>query len=151
MWQINNYELEITYIMGDGGAAPAPYSGGYDFGEPYSVTSPTVAGYTPDIATVIGTMPAHDVDVTVTYTANTDTAYKVEHYTQNLDLASFSLQDTDNLTGTTNTLATASLNSYTGFSAPGVAPSEIIAGDGSTVIRVEYTRNSYTIDRKSVV
>ena len=65
--------LKITYVMSDGTPAPTAYTETVTFNSDYSVTSPTVTGYTPDIATVTGTMGAEDVTVTVTYTPNSHT------------------------------------------------------------------------------
>ena len=57
--------------------------------------------------------------------------------------------DTDELTGTTDTRATAEAKSYTGFTVDktveGTVESGIIAGDGSLVLKLYYTRNSYII------
>ena len=80
------------------------------------------------------------------WTANTNTAYKVQHWQQNLgaDSTNYTLKDTDNLTGTTASKVTPSRKSYSGFTAP--AGTEItIAADGSTVLNYYYTRNSYTV------
>ena len=75
--------------------------------------------------------------------ANTDTPYVVEHYQARLD-GSLTLVDTDYLTGTTDSEVTPERMAYTGF----VMPQEQIVtinGDGSTVVRYEYARASYTI------
>ncbi|MBR5534977.1 MAG: VWA domain-containing protein, partial [Ruminiclostridium sp.] len=95
------------------------------------------------------TMPDHDVIVTGSYTAATDTAYKVEHYKQNLDGTDYDLADTDNLTGTTGATATAIAKTYTGFtfdeSVTGTVKSGAIAADGGLVLKLFYTRNTYDI------
>lgn len=75
--------------------------------------------------------------------AATDTAYKVEHYKADLN-GGFVLADTDYLTGTTDTQVTPGTKEYEGFMAPEVQNTVIFA-DGSTVVRYEYTRKSYTI------
>ncbi len=49
------------------------------------------------------------------WTANTNTAYKVEHYQQDVSTNGYTLNETENLTGTTATTATAAAKSYTGF------------------------------------
>ena len=69
-YTINSHLLTITYVTPDGVAAPTGYSQSYEYGAPYSVASPTLEGYTPDVATVAGNMPDSDVNVTVTYTIN---------------------------------------------------------------------------------
>ena len=62
--------LTITYVTPEGVTAPAQYSQSYEYGAAYSVNSPAVEGYSPDVATVSGNMVDNDVNVTVTYTAN---------------------------------------------------------------------------------
>ena len=48
------------------------------------VTSPEKVGYTPNIPTVSGDMGLNDIYVTVIYTPNKDTEYKVEYYKEEL-------------------------------------------------------------------
>jgi len=65
------YILTINYIFIDGATAYSPsYQGTYYYEQSYSVTSPTVFGYTPDLAIVSGNMPARDVIYTVIYKSN---------------------------------------------------------------------------------
>ena len=67
----NPYALTVTYVMSDGTTAPAAYTENVDYGASYSVASPAVTGYTPDIATVTGTMDdINGKSVTVTYSPN---------------------------------------------------------------------------------
>ncbi len=68
-----SYTLTINYNFAGGGTAAPTHTSTYAYNETYSVASPSVAGYTPDVATVSGTITA-DVTTTVTYTANTYTA-----------------------------------------------------------------------------
>ena len=68
IYTVNTYELRITYVMADGTTAPAEYVAQVAYQDNYSVDSPAVAGYTPDVATVSGTMGTQAVSVTVTYT-----------------------------------------------------------------------------------
>ena len=72
----------------------------------------------------------------------------MEHYKQKLD-GTYVKADTDELTGTTDTRATAVAKSYTGFTVDktveGTVESGIIAGNGSLVLKLYYTRNSYII------
>ncbi|MBR0135321.1 MAG: InlB B-repeat-containing protein [Clostridia bacterium] len=69
-YTINSYTLTVNYVYADGSTARTPFVQSYNYGVSYSVTSPTITGYTPDVAIVTGTMGAADVTVTVTYTAN---------------------------------------------------------------------------------
>ncbi len=69
-YTINSYTLSINYVKAEGGTAASTYTQTYTYGASYSVTSPTVEGYTPDQAVVTGTMGAGSVTITVTYTKN---------------------------------------------------------------------------------
>ena len=84
-----------------------------------------------------------DVTLYAKWTARTDIAYKVEHYTQNLD-GSWTLAHTDNETGTADATVPVAVKSYIGFASPAVQSVKIEA-DGTTVVRYEYTRNKYTL------
>ncbi|MCR5809277.1 MAG: InlB B-repeat-containing protein [Clostridiales bacterium] len=64
---INTYRLTIYYVYEDGTAAASPYMQTYEYGASYSVTSPVITGYAPDIAEVSGVMGAGGVEITVTY------------------------------------------------------------------------------------
>lgn len=78
--------------------------------------------------------------------ARTDTPYTVEHYLENLD-GSYALDTTEPLKGTTDTTVTAAAKSYDNFTydstVPGTVASGNIAGDGSLVLKLFYTRNTY--------
>lgn len=80
--------------------------------------------------------------------ANTDTPYRVEHYKENVDY-SYSLAETKNLTGTTDTIAVAAAKSYLGFhedvSHLSRMSSGNIAGFGSLVLRLYYQRDVYNV------
>ncbi|NMN01588.1 Listeria-Bacteroides repeat domain [Bifidobacterium sp. DSM 109963] len=90
------------------------------------------------------TMPAENLTLFAKWTANTDTAYKVEHYLQNVDDDSYTLDATDSKTGTTDTETVAEAKSYTGFTAGDVTQGNI-AGDGSTVVKIYYTRAKHDV------
>ncbi len=83
------------------------------------------------------------------WTAKTTTAYKTEHYKQNLNDAGYTLFETENLSGVTDTVATAVYKTYTGFtkdeSNASTVASGTIAGNGSLVLKLYYTRNTYTV------
>ena len=98
-------------------------------------------------------MPAGEVILTATTTkeAKIDTAYKVEHYKEELD-GSYELAETENLTGTTGEKVTAKAKTpeeYKGFTEDASNKDRIsegtIAGDGSLTLKLYYTRNTYTI------
>ena len=73
-YKANSHTLTVNYVIEGGGVtAPATHTETVSFGSTYSVTSPAVTGYTPDVATVSGTMPNSNVTETVTYKANSHT------------------------------------------------------------------------------
>ena len=80
--------------------------------------------------------------------ARNDTPYVVEHYQQQLD-GKYTLVETKNLKGTTDTTANAEEKSYTGFTldktVEGTKASGTVTGDGKLVLKLYYTRNSYTV------
>ncbi|NLF27679.1 MAG: MucBP domain-containing protein, partial [Clostridiales bacterium] len=62
------WTLRIRYLLEGGGeAAPDHVQTGLSEGDPYEVASPEIGGKTPDQATVSGTMPGSDVEITVVY------------------------------------------------------------------------------------
>lgn len=85
---------------------------------------------------------------TATWNANGNTAYKVEHYQQNLN-GTYTLAETENLTGATDSTVNASVKQYEGFThnpnATGTLLESTIAANGSTVLKVYYDRNTYTV------
>ena len=92
------------------------------------------------------TITAGGVIFTAQWEARTDTPYTVEHYLENLD-GSYALDTTEPLKGTTDTTVTAAAKSYDNFTydstVPGTVDSGNIAGDGSLVLKLFYTRNTY--------
>ena len=102
---------------------------------------------------------ALNITFTAQWTANKDTKYVVRHWKQKLyldgtkkyadgsrhDTVNYFLADTDNLTGTTDTLVKPSLKSYEGFTSPSVQTVKV-KGDGSLIVDYYYTRNKYKID-----
>ena len=104
------------------------------------------------------TLPMDGITLYGKLVANTDTVYKVEYYKQPLDmstdLSKYELADTDKLTGTTDSVASFDKNSlagkYTGFTLDEANSKldAVISGDGTTVYKVYYTRNTYTVTVK---
>ena len=88
-----------------------------------------------------------DKTITASWTANMDTAYKVEYYLQNLEDDGYTLQETNNLTGTTDTTATAEIKTFKHFTynENESTASGNIEFDDSLVLKVYYTRNIYRI------
>ncbi|MBO1722778.1 InlB B-repeat-containing protein, partial [Extibacter sp. GGCC_0201] len=109
----NSYN--VTYKV-DGAAYEGAES--YRYGEQVSIKpEPVKEGYTfsgwsrPEAFE----MPAEDVEITGTFTADGDTKYKVEHYLEGLDGKYTVGLTEDELFGETDTLATANPTTFTGF------------------------------------
>ena len=81
----------------------------------------------------------------VYYKANTDTEYRVEHYLQNLENTEYTINSeaTESKSGVTGAQTIAEEKEYKGFTAQSFEQKEI-AGDGSTIIRIYYNRNTDT-------
>ena len=150
----NSYEVTYAYVgTAPAGASALPEKATVKYGAPVAVAAAATApGYTfSGWRTGDFTMPAQDVEITGSFTANGDTAYTVEHYQQNLAGDGYDLveADTEHLTGETDTTATANPKAYTGFTFDGTVEGTVasgnIAGDGSLVLKLYYTRNSYEV------
>ena len=150
-WKTNSYT--ITWVV-DGETKAID---GYDYGAtitPY--VTPSKDGYTfagwawtnaDGAVEESATMPAYNVTATATWTANDGIAYKVEIYKMGLDGKTYELADTKNLAdkaGETVTYAPEAFEGFT-FVAEDSTLSGVVAGDGSLVLEVYYSRDSYKI------
>ena len=124
----------ITAFPGEAITLPAPTKTGYTFAGWYN-------GETKFEAKV---MPRENLALIAKWTPSTNTAYTVEHYWQNLADDGYTRHETENKTGTTGSATAAAAKSYPGFTA-GTVTQTTIAADGSTVVRINYTRNSYKL------
>lgn len=150
--------VTVTYIPAEynvalnsgAGISSVDGAGTYTSGSSVTVSASPLTGYhftswsngvtsNPYTFTISG-----NVSLTAYGAANTNTAYKVEHYTQNINSDTYALVNTDNLTGTTGASITPSVKSYTGFTSPATTTTTI-AADGSTVVKYYYSRNSYNV------
>ena len=113
----------------------------------------TRAGYTFDgwytdanctTAFTATTMPDHDVTLYAKWTAQGGISYTVEHYQQNVTDDEYTLTDTESKTGATGQPTAAESKPYPGFTAQSFEQ-QTVNGDGSTVVKVYYTRNEYTL------
>ena len=95
--------------------------------------------------TVPTEMPAEDITLTAVWTAKTDTAYTVKHFKQLADgTYSQTPDETENKTGTTDTLTAETAKDYDHYTAQTITQQNI-AGNGSAVVEIKYVRNEYTI------
>ncbi len=151
-WSINEYTITFD---SNGGSLVSPITQEYGTAVTEPV-APTRAGYTfagwklnGDDYT-FSTMPAKNITLTADWTADSNTAYTVEHYKAALDGSYPSTpSETENLKGSTGATVTAAPKNYTGFSyasnASGTISSGTVTADGSLILKVYYTRNSYTV------
>ncbi len=112
--------------------ATVPTRAGYEFaGWDNDFTAPITANLT----------------VRARWTPNTDTVYTVEYYLQNKVGTGYERVEAEQKVGTTAQTVTAEQKTFDHFtySATGSAPSGSIAGDGSLVLKMYYTRNLYTV------
>ena len=120
------------------------------WGETLNLPTPTKTGYTfagwynGETKFEAKVMPSENLILIAKWTPSTNTAYKVEHYWQNLADDGYTLHETETKTGTTGAETAAAAKSYPGFTA-GTVTQPPIAADGSTVVKIYYTRNSYTL------
>ena len=136
-WDAAGGTLSGNYTSGDAIAygtviiAPNATREGYNF-----------SGWNPAFTEGM-TMPDNDLSFIATWTEKSNIPYTVNHYQEALD-GSWELADTDNLTGTTGTNTAAAAKLYVGFTAQAFSQAAI-AANGSTVVDIYYTRNSYTL------
>ena len=135
------YNLTINYLYKDNSIAFNPYSEDVANGLSYSVNSPVIKGYTADLITVSGIMPAEQTTRTVIYSPNNNTPYKVLFYKDGV----LQTNDTLILLGTTNSNVnyTAESNKYANYKIDSSA-SNILSGtitaDGSLELKVYYVK-----------
>ena len=87
-----------------------------------------------------------DADITLyaQWAAGTGTAYKIEHWQQNVADSGYTLAKTEPMTGTTGEETAAKAEETAGFTAKEFAQ-EKIAADGSTVVKIYYDRKTVTL------
>jgi uncharacterized repeat protein (TIGR02543 family) len=120
---------------------------GYTFGNAWNtLQDKTGISYTKNTAYSF----TSDTTLYAEWTANTDTAYTVKHWQQNIGAESaenstnYTLKDTENKKGTSDSNVTPAVQTYTGFTSPEAQEITILA-DGTTVLNYYYTRNSYSV------
>ena len=128
-------------------AAEQPAKRGYTFGGWYKSSSFSEPAWNFDADTV-----TNDITLYAKWVAGTGTAYKVEHYQQELDgtYPSAATGIDSDLTGTTGASLSVgngiTLKDYPGFEYDKLEPaSPTIAADGSTVVKVYYKRKMITV------
>ena len=104
----------------------------------------TYAGYTYDSSNpeTINVSENNNV-LDLYYRANSDTQYTINYYLEDLN-NNYILENTETLTGETNTQIRPTPIEYTGFKTPNTQ-TITIAGDGNNVVDYYYERNSYKV------
>ena len=146
----NSYDVTYAYTgTVPTGASALPEKATVKYGAPVTVAeAATAPGYTfSGWSRNDFTMPAENVTITGSFTANSNTEYTVRHHFQNIlddayDADTAMLSET--LSGTTDTLTAAAAKTVAGFTAQSFQQKNI-AGDGSTVVDIYYNRNSYGV------
>lgn len=141
-------QFTVTYKPGTQGAFEEQTRRGLDYGTatpefecgPTGKPGYTFAEWEPSVAKEVTSNAEYEAQ----WKANANTKYTVEHYLQKLNKTDeYDLKETENnLTGTTGELTNAQAKSYDGFTAQPFEQKEI-AGDGTTVVKIYYTRNNY--------
>ena len=90
------------------------------------------------------TMPAENITLYAKWIAQGNISYTVEHYQQNVTGDGYTLADTESKTGAAGQPTAAESKSYPGFTVQGF-DQQTVKGDGSTVVKVYYNRNEYTL------
>lgn len=111
--------------------------------------TPTKKGYTFnkwifDFSTPI----IKNTEVNAEWTANIDTKYKVEYYFENIEDINYTLYETDNLQGITDTTANAEIKKFKHFTYienKGNLNGNISANE-DLILKLYYSRNTYTVN-----
>lgn len=129
-----SYAAPAFYAQGQTAAAPAaPARPGYVFNGWF-----TEAGAAADFAAI-----TENTTLVAGWKAGT-ASYTVIHFLENADDDGYSSKDIETRTGATGSQTAAAAKSYTGFTAQTITQATI-AGDGSTIVKVYYTRNVYEV------
>ena len=137
---------EGTFKVGQTVTVTATPSQGYIWSKWTGTTETTTQNYS-------FTMPTTNVNLTANAVPSTTTPYLVNHWKQNINgiptsenESNYTIAETENKTGTTNTQVTPGVKSYQGFNSP-ATKTETILGNGRLVVNYYYTRNAtYTVN-----
>lgn len=129
-----SYVAPAFYAQGQTAAAPAaPARPGYVFNGWF-----TEAGAAADFAAI-----TENTTLVAGWKAG-NASYTVIHFLENADDDGYSSKDIETRTGATGSQTAAAAKNYTGFTAQTITQATI-AGDGSTIVKVYYTRNVYEV------
>ena len=144
---INSYTYTVHYVCSGGTKAADDQSVTVNYGEEYSITSPTVTGYTADKETVSGSMPAGGGEETVTYSPNS--------YTVTFDPNGGSVSTTSKEVTYNSTYGTLPTPTKTGYSFDGwytsasggtlVEAGTVVGITTDQTLYAHWTANEYTV------
>ena len=110
--------------------------------------SPTKNGYTFNKWVFDFSIPIiKNIEINAEWIANIDTKYKIEYYFENIEDTNYTLYETDNLQGITDTTANAEIKNFEHFTYienKGNLSGNISANE-DLVLRLYYSRNIYTV------
>ena len=152
-WDANTYT--VTFDAREGTVSPKNQT--VTFGQPYSdLPRPTRAGFdfvgwylNETLITENSVVTAaENHTLTAAWNARGDTQYQVEYWTEGLD-GTYTVGRTDNCSGQTDSMVTAAPAQILGFTHNQTDSRNVlsgtVAGDGSLVLKLYYTRNQYTV------
>ena len=152
-WDANTYT--VTFDAGEGTVTPKNQTVTFD--QPYSdLPTPTRAGYDfvgwylEDTLITENSVvtAAENHALTAAWNVRGDTQYQVEYWTEGLD-GTYTVGRTDNCSGQTDSVVTAAPAQILGFTHDQTDSRNVLSGtvtgDGSLVLKLYYTRNSYTV------
>lgn len=124
-----------------------PENPGYTFAGWNTQANGSGMTFRPGVKVLVDTM-APGNHLYAIWVKGTGTPYEVHHYLERLEGAYPAVpNEKDNLRGETGAWTAAAAKSYNGFTPMGFAQ-EMIKADGSTVVKIFYTRNSYLLTYK---
>ena len=139
----NNSTITLPGYTGLG----LPENQGYTFAGWNTQANGSGTTYQPGDKVLVDTM-APGNHLYAIWAKGTGTPYEVHHYLERLEGAyPYVPNEKDNLRGETGAWTAAAAKSYDGFTPMGFAQ-EMIKADGSTVVKIFYTRNSYLLTYK---
>ena len=139
----NNSTITLPGYTGLG----LPENPGYTFAGWNTQADGSGTKYMPGDKVLVDTM-APGNHLYAMWAKGTGTPYEVHHYLERLEGAyPYVPDEKDNLRGETGAWTAAAAKSYDGFTPMGFAQ-EMIKADGSTVVKIFYTRNSYLLTYK---
>lgn len=144
-----NHTLTINYVYEDGSEAAKSYQKTLPYQSYYSVTSPDITGYTADNPVVSGTMPADNVEVTVTYTKRTDLSYTVNYLEKDTEKVLHDAKVQGGMTFEDVVTSADEVITIEGYNYDSVDKEKLTIGTGKNEINIYYTKRndlSYTVN-----